>query len=202
MIRIAIADDQALVRGALAALLALEDDIEVVGTASTGSEALEIVRADPAIDVVLMDVEMPDMDGLEACGKIRQLRPQTKVLMVSTFGRPGYVRRAFNAGASGFVVKDAPSEELADYVRQVVQGRQVVDPQLAVESLTAGQNPLTEREIEVLREVEKGGSIDDIASALSLSAGTVRNHVSSILGKTGARNRADAANTARNNGWL
>lgn len=202
MIRIAIVDDQALVRGALAALLALEDDIEVAGTASTGAEAVNIVRSDSAIDVVLMDVEMPDMDGLEACGAIRQLRPQTRVLIVSTFGRPGYVRRAFNAGASGFVVKDAPSEELADYVRQVVRGRQVVDPQLAVESLTAGQNPLTDREVEVLREVEKGGSIDEIAAALSLSAGTVRNHVSATLAKTGARNRADAAHTARNNGWL
>lgn len=202
MIRIVVADDQALVRGALAALLALEGDIEVAGTAGTGAEAIALVKKDPAVDVVLMDVEMPDVDGLKACEEIRKLRPQTRVLMVSTFGRPGYVRRAFNAGASGFVVKDAPSDELADYVRKVVRGQQVVDPQLAVESLTAGQNPLTEREIEVLREVEKGGSIDDIADTLSLSSGTVRNHVSSIMGKTGARNRADAASTARANGWL
>lgn len=202
MIRIAVVDDQALVRGALAALLALEDDIEVAGTAGTGAEAIALVKDDPDVDVVLMDVEMPDVDGLKACGEIRGLRPQTRVLMVSTFGRPGYVRRAFNAGASGFVVKDAPSDELADYVRRVAKGQQVVDPQLAVESLTAGQNPLTEREIEVLREVEKGGSIEDIAATLSLSSGTVRNHVSSTMGKTGARNRADAASTARANGWL
>jgi two-component system response regulator DesR len=202
VIRIAVVDDQALVRGALAALLALEDDIEVAGTAGTGAEAIALVKDDPDVDVVLMDVEMPDVDGLKACGEIRGLRPQTRVLMVSTFGRPGYVRRAFNAGASGFVVKDAPSDELADYVRRVAKGQQVVDPQLAVESLTAGQNPLTEREIEVLREVEKGGSIEDIAATLSLSSGTVRNHVSSTMGKTGARNRADAASTARANGWL
>lgn len=191
-----------MVRGALAALLALEDDLEIAGTAGTGREAVELVESDPQIDVVLMDVEMPDMDGLEACEKIRKMRPRTRVLMVSTFGRPGYVRRAFNAGASGFVVKDAPSDELADYVRNAARGLRVVDPQLAVESLTAGDNPLTDREVEVLREVEKGGSIDDIAAALFLSAGTVRNHVSSILGKTGARNRADAASTARHNGWL
>ena len=202
MIRIAVVDDQALVRGALAALLALEDDIEVAGTAGTGAEAIALVKDDPDVDVVLMDVEMPDVDGLKACGEIRGLRPQTRVLMVSTFGRPGYVRRAFNAGASGFVVNDAPSDELADYVLRVAKGQQVVDPQLAVESLTAGQNPLTEREIEVLREVEKGGSIEDIAATLSLSSGTVRNHVSSTMGKTGARNRADAASTARANGWL
>ncbi|MDO5049205.1 MAG: response regulator transcription factor [Actinomycetaceae bacterium] len=202
MIRIAIADDQAMVRGALAALLALEDDIEIAGTVGTGTQAVDLVKTDPQIDVVLMDVEMPDMDGLAACEKIRQIRPRTRVLMVSTFGRPGYVRRAFNAGASGFVVKDAPSDELANYVRDAARGRQVIDPQLAVESLTIGHNPLTEREIEVLREVENGGSIDDIANALFLSAGTVRNHVSSILGKTGARNRADAATTARHNGWL
>lgn len=202
MIRILIADDQALVRGALAALLNLESDFDVVASVGTGLEAVETIRRRSDIDIVLMDVEMPDLDGLQACREIINLRPDTKVLMVTTFGRPGYVRRAFDAGASGFVVKDAPSEQLAQHVRAIMDGRRVLDPQLAVDTLTMGNNPLTDREIDVLREIEKGGSIDDIAREVCLSPGTVRNHISAILGKTGARNRAEAALQARENGWL
>lgn len=202
MIRILIADDQALVRGALAALLNLESDFDVVASVGTGLEAVETIRRRSDIDIVLMDVEMPDLDGLQACREIINLRPDTKVLMVTTFGRPGYVRRAFDAGASGFVVKDAPSEQLAQHVRAIMGGRRVLDPQLAVDTLTMGNNPLTDREIDVLREIEKGGSIDDIAREVCLSPGTVRNHISAILGKTGARNRAEAALHARENGWL
>ncbi|MDO5720590.1 MAG: response regulator transcription factor [Actinomycetaceae bacterium] len=202
MIRILIADDQALVRGALAALLNLEDDFDVVASVGTGLEAVETIRRRSDIDVVLMDVEMPELNGLNACQEIIRLRPNTRVLMVTTFGRPGYVRRAFDAGALGFVVKDAPSEQLAQHVRAIMSGRRVLDPQLAVDTLTMGNNPLTEREIDVLREIEKGGSIDDIAREICLSPGTVRNHISAVLGKTGTRNRAEAALRARENGWL
>lgn len=202
MIRVAVVDDQALVRGALAALLALEDDIEVVGTAATGAEAVALAREDGAIDVVLMDVEMPDMDGLEACAQIRAACPATRVLIVTTFGRVGYVRRAFAAGASGFTVKDSPPDQLARDVRTVAGGGRVVDPQLATDSLAVGINPLTPRERDVLIACEDGGTIDDIARALHVSPGTVRNHVSAAIGKTQARTLVDAARIARENGWL
>lgn len=199
MIRILIADDQALVRGALATLLDLEDDLEVVAQAASGPEAVAAAEA-TEIDVALLDVEMPGGNGFEACEKLTA--KGITVLMVTTFGRPGYVRRAFEAGASGFVVKDAPAEELASRVREAVAGKRVVDPELALDSLAAGINPLTAREIEVAREALGGGTIDEIARALYLSPGTVRNHVSAILAKTGGRNRADAAAKARDNGWL
>ncbi|MDO5724411.1 MAG: response regulator transcription factor [Flaviflexus sp.] len=199
MIRILIADDQALVRGALATLLDLEEDLEVVAQASSGPEAIAAAQ-DTEIDVALLDVEMPGGNGFAACETLAA-RGIT-VLMVTTFGRPGYVRRAFEAGAVGFVVKDAPAEELASRVRDAAAGKRVIDPELAVDSLAAGINPLTEREIEVAREALRGGTVDEIARALFLSRGTVRNHVSAILAKTGGRNRADGAAKARDNGWL
>nr|WP_223875324.1 response regulator transcription factor [Nanchangia anserum] len=190
-----------MIRGALAALLGLEPDIEVVATASSGDEIVSVL-ADETVDVVLMDVEMPGGDGIATCAQIRARFPSTRVLIVTTFGRAGYVRRAFAAGASGFVVKDAPAEELARHVRDVHAGLRVIDPQLASDSLAVGINPLTPREREVLCAVELGGTISDIAARLHVSAGTVRNHVSAAMGKTQARTRADAARVARDNGWL
>lgn len=205
-IRVIVVDDQAMVRGALATLLALEDDIEVAGQAATGQEALDLLRrlksqGEPA-QVAIMDVEMPVMDGLTATTVINKDYPETKVLMVTTFGRPGYVRRALEAGAGGFLVKDTPAPQLAEAIRQVTAGQKVVDPQLAVDSLTQGTSSLSERETEVLREAAKGGTIDDIASALNLSAGTVRNHISAAMAKTGGRTRAEAAMIATEKGWL
>lgn len=205
-IRVIVVDDQAMVRGALATLLGLEDDIEVAGQAATGQEALDLLRRlksqDEPAQVAIMDVEMPVMDGLTATAAIFADYPETKVLMVTTFGRPGYVRRALEAGAGGFIVKDTPAPQLAEAIRQVAAGQKVVDPQLAVDSLTQGTSSLSERETEVLREAAKGGTIDDIASALNLSAGTVRNHISAAMTKTGGRTRAEAAMIATQKGWL
>lgn len=200
-IRILVADDQALVRGAIAMMLDLEDDIEVVAQASNGREAIDAV-ARGEVDVVLVDVEMPVMDGITAAAHIHREHPAVKILMVTTFGRPGYLRRAMEAGASGFVVKDAPSDSLASAVRKVMNGQRVVDPDLAAESLAASNNPLTERERDVLRAASAGGTTADVAHALFLSPGTVRNHLSSAIRKTGARTRAQATQIARDNGWL
>jgi two-component system response regulator DesR len=196
-----LADDQALVRGALAALLDLEPDFEVVAQVGRGDEVLDAVIAHDA-QVALLDVEMPGLDGLAVAGLLRQRRPQCRSLIVTTFGRPGYLRRAMEAGASGFVVKDTPSSQLADAVRRVAAGLRVVDPALAAESLASGASPLTQRETEVLRVAQQGGAIADIAAELHLSEGTVRNHLSAAIGKTGARNRSDAAATAALQGWL
>lgn len=215
-LRILVVDDQTMVRGALAALLSLEPDIEVCGQAGNGREALEILGSmacsqdsAPAgapctrpVDVVLLDVEMPVMDGIAACEAIRTRFPGTRVLMLTTFGRPGYVQRSLDAGASGFIVKDAPSEQLAEAVRRVNAGHRVIDPTLAVETLSLGVSPLTEREAEVLRCVAEGGTLADIASELGLSQGTVRNHVSSAMLKTNARTRAQALRLATEKGWL
>ena len=200
-IRILVADDQALVRGAIARMLDLEDDIEVVAQASNGREAIDAV-ARGEVDVVLVDVEMPVMDGITAAAHIHREHPAVKILMVTTFGRPGYLRRAMEAGASGFVVKDAPSDSLASAVRKVMDGQRVVDPDLAAESLAASNNPLTERERDVLRAASAGGTTADVDHALFLSPGTVRNHLSSAIRKTGARTRAQATQIARDNGWL
>ncbi len=155
-----------------------------------------------APDVALLDIEMPGIDGLEAASRLRAQVPGCRVLMVTTFGRPGYLKRAMQAGASGFVVKDTPAAQLADAVRRVSQGLRVVDPALAADSLAQGDSPLTEREGDVLSTARTGGSIADIARILHLSEGTVRNHLSSAIGKTGGRNRADAARIAEENGWL
>jgi len=200
-IRLLLADDQALVRGALAALLDLESDLVVVAQVGRGDEVLDAVRANH-VQVALLDVEMPGMDGLAVARQLRANVPGCRSLIVTTFGRPGYLRRAMEAGASGFVVKDTPADRLADAVRRVASGLRVVDPALAAESLASGSSPLTQRETEVLRVASHGGSVTDIARELHLSEGTVRNHLSAAIGKTGARNRSDAAATAAAQGWL
>jgi two-component system response regulator DesR len=200
-IRIVIADDQALVRGALAALLELEHDIEVVGVAADGAEALSLVTS-LAPDVCLMDIQMPGIDGIEATRRLRAAGPGTRVLVVTTFARPGYLRSALDAGASGFMAKDAPAEELADAVRRVHSGLRVLDAALAEESLFEGANPLSDRERQVLKLAADGRSAAAIASEVFLSAGTVRNHLSAAIGKTGASNRAQAVRIAQDKGWV
>ncbi|MDO9379724.1 MAG: response regulator transcription factor [Nocardioidaceae bacterium] len=200
-IRVLLADDQSLVRGALAALLDLEPDITVVAEVGRGDEVLEAARRERP-DVALLDVEMPGVDGVAAARELVAELPSCRVLMVTTFGRPGYLRQAMAAGASGFVVKDTPARQLADAVRRVAQGLRVVDPTLAAESLTQGETPLTARETDVLSAARDGGTVADVARALSLSEGTVRNHLSSAIGKTGARTRAEAVRLADLNGWL
>jgi two-component system response regulator DesR len=200
-IRLLIADDQALVRGALAALLQLEDDLDVVAEVARGDEVLAAAQEHQP-DVALLDVEMPGIDGLAAARLLREAVPGCRVLMVTTFGRPGYLKQAMSAGASGFVVKDTPARQLADAVRRVHSGLRVVDPTLAAESLTQGDSPLTEREAEVLQAARAGGTVASIAGALFLSEGTVRNYLSSAIGKTGARTRAEAVRVAVDNGWL
>ncbi len=200
MIRILLADDQALVRGALAALLDLEKDLEVVAQVGSGADVLAAVR-EHAPDVALLDIEMPGLDGIEATRGV-VAETASRVLVVTTFGRPGYLRRALQAGASGFVVKDVPATQLADAVRRVHAGLRVVDPTLAADSLVSGDSPLTERETEVLREASDGASVAAIASRLHLSQGTVRNHLSAAIGKTGAANRAEAVREAERQGWL
>lgn len=200
-IRLVLADDQALVRGALGALLELEGDLVVVGEAGNGAEATDLAASlEP--DVVLMDIQMPGVDGIEATRAVRAASPATRVLIVTTFARPGYLRAALEAGASGFVVKDAPAEQLAEAVRRVHAGLRVVDPALAEASLFDGANPLTDREQQVLKLALDGRSVAAIAAEVFLSAGTVRNHLSSGIGKTGAENRAQAAQLARQKGWI
>ena len=200
-IRLLLADDQALVRGALAALLRLEPDLDVVAEVSSGEEVVEAARRTRP-DVALLDVEMGDVDGITATASLRAAMPGCRVLMVTTFGRPGYLRRAMEAGASGFVVKDTPARQLADAVRRVHAGLRVVDPSLAAETLAVGDTPLTRREGEVLQAARDGGTVADIAAAVHLSEGTVRNHLSAAIGKTGARTRAEAVRIADDHGWL
>lgn len=200
-IRLLLADDQALVRGAMAALLNLESDLEVVGEVGSGDAVLAAVR-DKRPDVALLDVEMPGLDGLEATALVKREHPEVRVLIVTTFGRPGFLRRALRAGADGFVVKDTPAAQLADAVRRVHQGLRVVDPALATDSLVAGDSPLTARESDVLRAARDGRAVATIARRLFLSEGTVRNHLSSAIGKTGAANRGEAVLIATENGWL
>jgi two-component system response regulator DesR len=201
VIRVLLAEDQALVRGALAALLELEDDIEVVGQVARGDDVLGAALA-ARPDVALLDIEMPGLDGLAAAAQLRGALPGTRVLMVTTFGRPGYLRRAMAAGASGFLLKDAPAADLAAAIRRVARGERVVDPTLALAALSEGDSPLSEREREVLAASTELGTIAEIASALSLSEGTVRNHLSAAIQKVGARNRAEAARLAEEKGWL
>ncbi len=201
MTRVLLAEDQALVRGALAALLKLEPDIEVVADVGRGDQVLGAALASRP-DVALLDIEMPGLDGLSAAAQLRASVPGCRVVMLTTFGRPGYLRRAMEAGASGFLLKDTPASQLADAVRRVARGQRVVDPALALWALAEGANPLSEREREALALVATNGTITDIAERLGLSEGTVRNHLSAAIQKVGARNRAEAARIAAEKGWL
>ena len=200
-IRIVIADDQALVRGALAALLALENDIDVVAVAGDAAEALQVV-AEHEPDVCLLDIQMPGVDGIEATRLISEQHPNVRVLIVTTFARPGYLRSPLEAGASGFVAKDTPANELSDAVRQVHDGLRVLDPKLAQDALIDGANPLSPREREVLALAASGRSAPAIAAEVFLSAGTVRNVLSAAIGKTGAKNRTQAVRIALEKGWI
>jgi two-component system, NarL family, response regulator DesR len=201
MIRVLIAEDQGMMRDALALLLGLEDDIEVVAKADSGDRVLA-AAIDARPDVALLDIEMPGKSGLDVAAELRAELPSCKVLILTTFARPGYLRRAMQAGARGFLAKDGPVEELADAIRKVIAGKQVIDPTLAAAALAAGPNPLTDRERDVLTAADGGDTIAGIAGRLYLSESTVRNYLSSAIGKTGARNRIEAIQTARMNGWL
>ena len=198
-IRVLLAEDQSLVRGALIALLNAEPDIEVVAECATGTEAVALAQEKP-IDVALLDIEMPGMNGIDAAKELAGNR--CRCLIVTTFGKAGYVKRAMEVGVDGFIVKDTPPEELADAIRRVHAGLRVIDPTLAQESLLTPDNPLSERETEVCQQLFEGKSSPAIAKALRLSPGTVRNHISSIMTKTGAGNRYEAAHVAKTNGWI
>ncbi|MGP8299321.1 response regulator [Streptomyces inhibens] len=200
MIRVLLAEDQSMVREALAALLSLEADLEVVAQAARGDEVLPAARAQ-TVDVALLDIEMPGLSGLDAAAALRDELPGVKIVILTTFGRPGYLRRAMESGADAFLVKDAPAARLADAVRRVLRGERVIDPVLAAAALADGASPLTEREREVLRVAAESTNAE-IAAALQLSQGTVRNYLSTAIQKTGARNRAEAFRTARDKGWL
>ena len=201
MIKVLLAEDQGMMRGALALLLGLEEDFEVVGQVATGDQIVPTAR-DVRPDVAVLDIEMPGRSGLDAAADLHAELPDCKILIVTTFGRPGYLRRAMEAGASGFLVKDGPVEDLAHAIRRVLAGERVVDPELATAALSAGPNPLTARERDVLTAAVDGSTIADIAGRLHLSESTVRNYLSSAIGKTGSRNRIEAVRAARQNGWL
>jgi two-component system response regulator DesR len=201
MIRLLLADDQALVRAALAALLSLEEDFEVVAEVGRGDEVVDAAREHQP-DVALLDVDMPGLDGLAAAAILTTEVPSCRVMIVTTFGRPGFLRRAMEAGVSGFVVKDAPAEMLADAVRRVWAGERVVDPALAAATLAGGTSPLTGRERDVLVAARDGASVAVIATRVFLSEGTVRNHLSSAISKTGVSNRMEAVLVAEDRGWL
>ncbi len=201
MIRVFIAEDQSMVRKALIALLGLEGDIEVVADVARGDEIVDTVeRIQP--DVALLDIELPGGDGLAAAADLRKRCPTVKVIILTTFGRPGYLRRALEAGAVGYVLKDAPAETLAAAIRRAMEGKRTVDPTLAVTALSEGGNPLTEREREVLAASREDATVAEIAARLFLSEGTVRNHLSTAIQKVEARNRAEATRIAEQMGWL
>jgi two-component system response regulator DesR len=200
-IRVVLAEDQAMVLGALEALLELETDISVVARAANGREALDAAaRLTP--DVLVTDIEMPAMTGLELAAALRTSQPSVRTIILTTFARPGYLRRALDAGARGYLLKDRPAAELADAVRRVHQGLRVVDPALATEAWSAEPDPLTDRERQILQRAGEGRSSTEIASELRLSEGTVRNYLSEAIAKLGASNRVDAARIARAKGWL
>jgi two-component system response regulator DesR len=201
VIRLLLADDQTLVRTALATLLELEDDFEVVAQVGRGDDVVR-VAIDARPDVALLDIEMPGMDGLAAAAALSHELPGCRLIILTSFGRPGYLRRAMEAGASGFVVKDAPAEQLADAVRRVARGERVVDPALAAATLAGGASPLTGRERDVLVAARDGATVADIAGKLFLSEGTVRNYLSAAIAKTGVRNRVEAVRVADERGWL
>jgi two-component system response regulator DesR len=198
-IRVVIAEDQAMVLGALAALLDMEGDISVVGQVRNGTDALRSVE-EQRPDLLITDIEMPGMNGIDLAAAVR-LRSRTKVIIVTTFARPGYLRRAIDAGAMGYLLKDSPARELASAVRRVQQGHRVIDSELAAEAV-AEPDPLTDRERQVLRLAADGATSHDIATSLGLSEGTVRNYLSEAIGKLGAVNRVDASRIARSKGWL
>lgn len=201
MIRLLLAEDQGMVRGALAALLDLEDDLQVIAQVARGDEVVDAARAHRP-DVALLDIEMPGLDGIAAAAELRAALPSCRVVVLTTFGRPGYLRRAMAAGASGFLVKDGSADELAAAIRKVAAGGRSVDPELAAAALQAGESPLTPRERDVLAAAEHGGSVAAVAARLHLSEGTVRNYLSAAIGKTGTANRVEAARAARDRGWL
>jgi len=200
MINVFVAEDQALVRGALCALLELEEDIHVVGQAENGKLALDALKRLP-VDVLLSDIEMPEMTGIELLETCRTQLPTLKTIIVTTFGRAGYIKRALGAGVDGFLLKDAPSEELAAALRKVMAGHKVIDPELAIAALD-NIDPLSDKERKALRLAGEGKKTADIASALFLSEGTVRNYLSEAIAKLNATNRVDAARIARQKGWL
>ncbi|MFH9982987.1 response regulator [Streptomyces sp. NPDC017179] len=200
-IRLLLAEDQQMMRGALALLLGMEDDMEVVAQVSAGDAVADAALAHRP-DVALLDIELPGMSGLDAAAELREQAPGCRVLILTTFGRPGYLRRAMEAGAGGFLVKDGPVEELAAAVRRVLAGETVVDPVLAAAALSAGPSPLTARECDVLRASAGGATVADVAAKLHLSESTVRNYLSAAIGKTGTRNRTEALREARRQGWL
>jgi two-component system, NarL family, response regulator DesR len=201
LIRVLLAEDQTMVREALASLLALEDDIEVVAQVGRGDEVVAAARAERP-DVALLDIEMPGATGLDAAGLLRSELPATRVVILTTFSRPGYLRRAMEQGASGFLLKDAPASELAAAIRRVVAGERIVDPGLAAAALVEGDSPLTAREHEVLDAARRYGTVAELAAALHLSPGTTRNHLSAIMGKLGAHSRIEAIRVAEEKGWL
>ncbi len=201
MIRVLIADDQHLVRGAIAALLNLEDDLNVVAECADGDEVAAALATHPA-DVALLDIQMPRLDGLQVAEQLCSTHPEVKVLILTTFDRPGYFRQAFEAGASGFLVKDAPPAELIAAIRKIHAGNKVVDPKRAMLSVESKRNPLTEREREILEHAATGAPVSHIAASVHLSTGTVRNHLSNAIGKTNTANRIEAARRAKQMGWL
>ena len=200
-VRVLLAEDQAMVRGALSALLALEEDVEIVAEISRGDEVVP-AALDALPDVALLDIEMPGGDGLGAAAALKERLPSCRVIILTTFGRAGYLRRAMGSGAVGFLLKDAPASELASAVRRVMNGERVVDPGLAAAALSEGESPLTGREREVLSASANGATIEDVAAKLYLSEGTVRNYLSTAIKKLGARNRVEAARLAERKGWL
>lgn len=201
MIRILLAEDQVMIREALATLLSLESDMDVVAQVSGGDQVISAARAHRP-DVALLDIEMPDGDGLAAAFYLHQQLPGIKIVILTAFGRPGFLRRAMDAGAAGYLLKDRPSAELASAIRRTLAGHTIVDPDLALAALASGANPLTSRELEVLSAADDYVTVADIAKVLHLSPGTVKNYLSVAIAKLGARNRIDAVRIARNQGWL
>ena len=200
MIRVVLAEDQAMVRGALSALLRLESDLDVIGSAANGEEAWALIERDKP-DIVVTDIEMPKLTGLELAQRIRERGVDCKVIILTTFARPGFLRRALDAGVGGYLLKDAPADQLAEALRKVHRGGRAIDPQLALEAWS-GDDPLNDRERQVLRLAGEGMSAGEIAGQLHLSQGTVRNYLSEAIGKLGVGNRIEAYRLARQKGWL